>query len=103
MITCHLKYIIDPYQLEAFEDYSKRWIKIVNRLGGLHHGYFMPSEGANNIAYALFSFPSFADYEIYRQKMFSKEDKECVEAFKIAEDTRCIISYERTFVRPVFE
>ncbi|KUJ63008.1 NIPSNAP family containing protein [Flavobacteriaceae bacterium CRH] len=103
MITCHLKYIIDPYQLEAFEDYSKRWIKIVNRLGGQHLGYFMPSEGANNIAYALFSFQSFADYENYRKKMFSKDDKECVEAFKIAEDTRCIISYERTFLRPVFE
>ena len=73
MITCHLKYIIDPYQLEAFEDYGKRWIKIVNRLGGQHHGYFMPSEGANNIAYALFSFQSFADYEDYRKKMFSKD------------------------------
>jgi NIPSNAP len=103
MITCHLKYIIDPYQLEAFEDYSKRWIKIVNRLGGQHHGYFMPSEGANNVAYALFSFPSFADYENYRKNMFSKDDQECVEAFKIAEDTRCIISYERTFLRPVFK
>ncbi|WP_394777116.1 NIPSNAP family protein [Flavobacterium sp.] len=103
MITCHLKYTIDPYQLEVFEDYGKRWIKIVNRLGGQHHGYFMPSEGANNIAYALFSFPSFADYENYRKAMFSKDDLECVEAFKLAEDTRCIISYERTFLSPVFE
>ncbi|QOG00996.1 NIPSNAP family protein [Flavobacterium sp. MDT1-60] len=103
MITCHLKYVIDPYQLEAFEDYGKRWIKIVNRLGGKHHGYFMPSEGANNIAYALFSFPSLSDYENYRKKMFSKDDQECVEAFKIAENTRCIISYERTFLSPVFE
>ncbi|QSB25155.1 NIPSNAP family protein [Flavobacterium sp. CLA17] len=103
MITCHLKYIIDPYQLEAFEDYGKRWIKIVNRLGGQHHGYFMPSEGANNVAYALFSFPGLTDYENYRKKMFSKDDQECVEAFKIAEDTRCIISYERTFLRPIFK
>lgn len=103
MITCHLKYVIDPYQLEAFEDYGKRWIKIVNRLGGQHHGYFLPSEGANNIAYALFSFPSLTDYENYRKQMFSKDDKECVEAFKLAEDTRCIISYERTFLSPVFE
>ncbi|MNR17160.1 hypothetical protein D3C85_1338040 [compost metagenome] len=103
MITCHLKHVIDPYQLEAFEDYGKRWIKIVNRLGGQHHGYFMPSEGANNIAYALFSFPSLTDYENYRKQMFSKDDQECVEAFKIAEDTRCIISYERTFLSPVFE
>jgi hypothetical protein len=31
-------------------------------MGGTHHGYFLPDEGANNIAYALFSFPSLADY-----------------------------------------
>jgi hypothetical protein len=73
----------------------------VTRLGGKHHGYFMPSEGANNIAYALFSFESFAKYEEYRKLMFT--DSECLEAFKLAEESRCIVSYERTFLRPVFE
>lgn len=101
MVTCHLKYIIDPYQLEAFEAYGKKWIALVNRLGGQHHGYFMPSEGASNIAFALFSFPSLADYENYRNRM--QTDPECLETFRIAEENRCIISYERTFLRPVFE
>lgn len=101
MVTCHLKYTIDPFQLAVFEDYGKRWIKLVNRFGGQHHGYFMPSEGANNIAFAMFSFPSLAEYENYRRLIL--EDKECIETFKIAEDSRCILSYERTFLRPVFE
>jgi hypothetical protein len=101
MVTCHLKYIIDPYQLDAFEAYGKKWIELVNRLGGQHHGYFMPSEGASNIAFALFSFPSLADYEIYRNRM--QTDPECLETFRIAQENKCIISYERTFLRPVFE
>jgi hypothetical protein len=100
MVTCYLKYFIDPYQLDVFERYGKKWIKLVNRFGGQHHGYFMPSEGANNIAYAMFSFPSLADYEIYRKRIL--KDDECQEMFKLAEETKCILSYERTFLRPVF-
>jgi len=30
-------------------------------------------------------------------------DPECQEAFNYAEETRCIISYERSFMKPVFE
>jgi hypothetical protein len=100
MITCYLRYVIDPYQLAAFEHYAKLWIPLVTRLGGTHHGYFLPSEGASNIALALFSFPSLAEYEVYRKRM--AEDPECQAAFDFAEKTRCIVSYERSFMRPVF-
>lgn len=101
MITCHLRYVIDPTQLKTFEHYGKLWIALVNRLGGIHHGYLLPSEGANNIALASFSFPSLAAYEVYRTR--SQTDPECQAAFKLADDTRCILSYERSFFRPVFE
>lgn len=101
MITCYLKYVIDPYQVKEFEQYAKMWIPLVNKLGGIHHGYFLPHEGANNIAYALFSFPSLADYERYRQEM--AVDEECQQAFEFANKNKCIISYERSFMRPVFE
>ena len=60
MITCYLGYVIDPHKLEEFEAYARAWIPIVNRMGGQHHGYFLPSEGANNIALALFTFPSLS-------------------------------------------
>ncbi len=99
MVTCYLKYVIDPYKLDEFEEYAKMWIPLVNKLGGTHHGYFLPHEGANNIAVALFSFPSLAAYEEYRNKMI--EDPECLDAFDYANSTRCIISYERSFMKPV--
>ena len=65
-VTAHIRYVLDPNQLEAFEQYAREWIRLVPRFGGVHHGYFLPSEGANNGAYALFSFPSLAAYERYR-------------------------------------
>ena len=100
MITCFLKYEIDPYMVEEFEAYAKMWIPLVNKFGGAHNGYFLPSEGANNIALALFTFPSLAAYETYRQD--SMQDPECIAAFEYAEQTKCIVSYERSFFRPLF-
>lgn len=100
MVTCYLKYVIDPYKLSEFETYAKMWIPLVNKFGGTHNGYFLPSEGANNIALALFTFPSLAEYEQYRAS--SDNDGECLAAFKFAEETKCILSYERSFFRPVF-
>ncbi len=51
------------------------------------------------LAVALFSFPSLATYEKYREDSF--KDKECLEAFEYATKTKCIVSYERSFMRPV--
>jgi len=101
MITCYLNYIIDPKKINEFETYAKLWIPLVEKFGGTHHGYFLPAEGANNIALALFSFPSLATYEQYREDSF--KDDECIKAFKYAEDTDCIISYERSFFKPLFK
>ena len=101
MITCHIKYVIDPRKAKEFEDYAKLWIPLVKKFGGVHHGYFLPSEGANNVAYALFSFQSLAEYEQYRIKSF--QDRECLSAFKFAEDTNCVFSVERSFLKPVLE
>lgn len=99
MITCHVKYVIDAKKIPQFEHYARLWIPLVEKFGGIHHGYFLPSEGANNVAMALFSFPSLADYEQYRQQ--SLLDPDCLAAFEYAEQTDCVISYERSFFRPV--
>jgi len=101
MVTIYLRYVIDPFKLKEFEHYGRLWIPLVERFGGKHHGYFMPSESANNIALALFTFPSLAEYEQYRLASF--DDAQCQAAFRYAEETRCILSYERSFFRPVFE
>ena len=101
MVTCYLRYVIDPNKLREFEHYAKLWIPLVNKFDGQHHGYFLPSEGANNIALALFSFPSLAKYEQYR--IDSLEDEACMAAFDYAKQTGCVLSYERSFFKPVFD
>ena len=101
MITCYIEYVIDSSKLKEFEQYAKLWIPLVNKLGGQHLGYFLPSEGANDIALALFSFQSLADYEAYRLQ--SCEDTACIAAFEYAQQTQCIKRYQRRFFRPLHE
>ncbi|QJA00239.1 NIPSNAP family protein [Leifsonia sp. PS1209] len=101
MITVHLRYEIDADKLEEFTEYGRRWIRLVEKLGGQHHGYFMPSEGDSDEAFALFTFPSLAEYEKYR--IAAASDPECIAAFQYARDTGCIRRYERRFTTPVFE
>jgi len=101
VITVHLRYVLDPYKLEVFEEYGRRWITLLERFGGQHLGYFLPSEGVSNVAYALFTFPSLAEYEVYREA--SSADPECLSVMELAEQSRCIVSYERTFLRPVHD
>jgi hypothetical protein len=100
MVTCYLRYVIDPYKIKEFEHYAKLWIALVEKLGGKHHGYFLPSEGASDVALALFTFPSLAKYEKYRMKFDS--DPECIAANKYARETGCFFSYDRSFFRPMF-
>ena len=99
-VTIYLRYVLDTRKIKEFEHYGKLWIPLVEKFGGKHHGYFMPSEGANNIALALFTFDSLAAYEVYREQ--SMQDADCLAAFQYARDTGCIVSLERSFFRPVF-
>jgi NIPSNAP len=100
MVTIYLRYVLNTSKLKEFEHYGKLWIPLVEKFGGKHHGYFMPSEGANNIALALFTFDNLAAYEVYRNDSF--KDPACQAAFRYAQETQCIVSYERSFFRPVF-
>ena len=98
-VTCFLRYEIDPAKIAEFEHYARLWVPLVDRLGGRHHGYFLPSEGANDVALALFSFPSLASYEEYRCK--AREDPECQAAIRYGRETGCVVRFERSFFRPV--
>jgi hypothetical protein len=100
LVTCYLRYVLDPFKLKEFEIYGKMWIPLVEKFGGKHHGYFMPGEGISNVALALFTFPSLAAYEDYRNE--ASLDPECQAAMRYCEETRCFLSFERSFFRPVF-
>ena len=99
MITCVVHYTIDPGQLDAFERFARRWMELVDRHGGTHHGYFLPAEGASDAALALFSFPSLAEYERYRARV--GVDADFVEADRIRDESGCVLRYDRTFMRPL--
>jgi len=100
MVTCYLRYEIDPTKLAEFEAYGRMWIPLVEKFGGTHHGYFLPREGPNDVALALFSFPSLAAYEEYRVR--AAADPECQAAIRYSKETRCIRRFDRSFLRPVF-
>jgi len=96
-VTVFIRYQIDPFQREAFADYARRWLTIIPACGGKLDGYWMPHEGTNNIAFGLISFASLADYEAYRSRL--KADQAGAANFRLAEEKRCIVAEERTFLR----
>jgi hypothetical protein len=98
-ITVFIRYQLDPFQLDAFEAYARRWLTIIPKCGGNLLGYWMPHEGTNNIAYALISFDSLGSYEAYRARL--KTDPDGAANFGSAQEQRFILSEERTFLRPV--
>ncbi len=99
MITCFVEYVIDPRKIDVFERFARRWMEIVAAHGGIHHGYFLPAEGASDRAVALFSFESLAAYEQYRARFGI--DPQFVEADRIRDESGCVLRYERSFMRPL--
>jgi len=114
VITCFLRYTINPDQLADFEHYARVWMHLIEKYGGTHHGYFVPGKGPtsaafsfpgigeagpDNVAVALFSFPSVEAYETYRRDVAN--DPACRAITSHYEQTNCFTKYERTFVKAV--
>jgi NIPSNAP len=98
-VTVQIRYVIDPFQRDAFERYACAWLTIIPRCDGDLLGYFMPHEGTNNIAWALISFSSLAAYEAYRARL--RTDGDALANFEFAQRERFILSEERSFLRQV--
>lgn len=99
MITCFIRYEIDPIQKEAFRRYADNWGRIIPRLGGRLLGYFLPHEGTNYEAWGLVGFDSLAAYEAYRARL--RQDAEARANFIFAQEQRFILREERTFTELV--
>jgi hypothetical protein len=56
MITCIIRYHIDPTKKTQFEHYARNWGQAIPRCGADLIGYFAPHEGSATLAYA--SIPS---------------------------------------------
>ena len=99
MITCIIRYQIDPFQRDEFQTYAENWGRIIPRCGGDLIGYFLPHEGTNDIAWGLIAFASLAAYETYRARL--RADAEALENFALAQSKRIILREERNFVQVV--
>jgi hypothetical protein len=99
MITCIIRYEIDPFQRDGFKEYAEKQIGIIPRCGGHLIGYFLPHEGTNNVAWGLIALDSLASYEAYRARL--KSDPENLENFAMAQTKRFILREERNFVEVV--
>jgi len=98
-VVCCIRYVIDPFQRDAFEACARTWQTIIPACGGDLIGYFLPHEGTNNIALAMIGFDSLAAYETYRARL--RTDSAALANFADAQAKRFILSEERTFLQPV--
>ena len=99
MITCIIRYQIDPFQRDEFKTYAENWGRIIPRCGGHLVGYFLPHEGTNDVAWGLIAFDSLAAYETYRARL--RSDSEALANFALAQSKRIILREERNFVQVV--
>jgi hypothetical protein len=69
MITCFIRYELDPYKITAFEDYARNWGQAIPRCGAELVGYFAPHEGSATTAYGVYNIEDLAAYEAYRARL----------------------------------
>ena len=98
-IVCCIRYVIDPYQRDAFETYARNWLTIIPQMGGDLLGYFLPHEGTNNIALAMIGFDGLASYETYRSRL--RSDAASLANFRFAQEKKFILEETRTWLQTV--
>jgi hypothetical protein len=113
-VTCEVRYHLNPERISEFEAYARIWIKLIERYGGKHHGYFLPRErpvgagvsfagigkdGATDVAIALFTFADESAYARYREQVAN--DPDGVAANARFGGNPPFISYERIFLKPL--
>jgi hypothetical protein len=97
MITCFIRYQIDPYRVDAFEHYARNWGEAIPRCGAELIGYFAPHEGSATTAYGVYSVADLAAYEAYRARL--REDPLGRENYAFARAEGFIRREDRIFLR----
>ncbi|MBS0502960.1 MAG: NIPSNAP family protein [Proteobacteria bacterium] len=99
MITCFIRYELEPFAAEPFEHYARAWNQAIPACGADLIGYFAPYEGSATTAYGLYNIDSLAAYETYRAKL--REHPLGRENFEFAHRERFIRREDRIFLRRV--
>ena len=69
MLTCIIRYHIDPTKKAQFAQYARNWGEAIPRCGADLIGYFAPHEGSSTLAYGIYNIESLAAYETYRARL----------------------------------
>ena len=99
MITCFIRYEIDPWRVDAFERYARNWGQAIPRCGAELIGYFAPHEGSATTAYALYNIEDLAAYEAYRSRL--RADPIGQRNYAFAQKERFVRREDRVFLRLV--
>ena len=99
MITCFIRYEIEPFGREAFTEYARNWGQAIPRCGADLIGYFGPHEGSATTAYGVYSVENLAAYEAYRARL--SEDPIGRENYAFAKRERFILKEDRIFLKNV--
>ena len=97
MITCFIRYEIDPFKLDAFDEYARNWGEAIPRCGADLIGYFAPHEGSTTTAYGVYSVADLAAYEAYRARL--RADPLGRENYEFAKREQFIRREDRIFLR----
>jgi hypothetical protein len=97
MITCFIRYELDPFKTAEFEQYARNWGQAIPRCGAELIGYFAPHEGSSTTAYGVYGIESLAAYEAYRGRLAA--DPLGRENYAFARRERFIRREERLFLR----
>lgn len=96
MITCFIRYHIDPTQKDRFIQYARNWGEAIPRCGADLIGYFAPHEGSSTLAYGVYNIESLAHYEAYRDRL--KADPLGRENYEFAQREKFLLREDRTFL-----
>jgi hypothetical protein len=96
MITCFIRYELQPFSQETFSTYARMWGQTIPSCGASLIGYFGPHEGSLTTAYGVYSLESLAAYEAYRTKLRASEGGRA--AFEYARKERFIQREDRIFL-----
>lgn len=96
-ITCFIRYEIDPFRKDAFEEYARNWGQAIPLCGADLIGYFAPHEGSATIAYGVYNVDSLAAYEAYRARLAA--DPLGRQNYQFARKERFILKEDRIFLK----
>jgi hypothetical protein len=99
MITCFIRYEIDPFKHAEFATYARVWGEAIPRCGADLIGYFGPHEGSATTAYGVYNIADLAAYEAYRARL--KADPAGQENFAFAKREQFIRREDRLFLAPL--